>query len=75
MKNIDIAKVISGIVAVVVGILIAVLGIGDVMNMVRLEVLLSISEPTRLILMERKLHLLTHQDMLPSQKCVLVVLR
>lgn len=32
MKNIDITKVISGIVAIVVGILIAVLGIGDVMN-------------------------------------------
>ena len=32
MKNIDVTKVISGIVAVVVGILIAVLGIGDVMN-------------------------------------------
>ena len=32
MKNVDLTKLISGIVAVVVGILIAVLGIGNVMN-------------------------------------------
>lgn len=32
MKNVDLTKVISGAVAIVVGILIAVLGIGSVMN-------------------------------------------